>query len=310
MEKEMRILIAGGTGLIGQALTSSLVLSGNQVSVLSRHPENVPSSQGVTTVRWDGRTPAGWEKQAAEADAILNLAGENIGASRWTEARKEMILRSRLNAGKAMVDALQTTKLSSGKSPKVLVQASAIGYYGPSDDRQFTESAPAGSDFLSRICVEWENSTRPVEEAGIRRVIIRTGLVLSLKGGVLPKILLPFRLFAGGPVGSGRQWSSWIHIQDVVDAIRYLLENDSTRGVYNLTAPNPLTNAQLGRLIGKAFNRPYWMPAPAFALRLVLGEMSTLVVDGQKVYPERLLAAGYRFHFQNAEEALKELAKK
>jgi uncharacterized protein (TIGR01777 family) len=307
MEVKMRILIIGGTGLIGQALASNLISTGNQVWTLSRHPEAVPA-KGANAMKWDGQTTTGWEKQAAEVDAIVNLAGENIGASRWTRERKERMRRSRIDAGKAVVDALRPAMALSGHSPKVIVQSSAIGYYGPSDDREISETAPSGRDFLSKLCVEWEGSTEPVEEMGIRRVIIRTGLVLSLSGGVLPRMLLPFKLFVGGPVGSGRQWYSWIHIRDEVEAIRFFLENDSTHGVYNLTSPNPLTNADLGRLIARSFKRPYWIPAPAVALRLVLGEMSTLVLDGQKVLPERLLKAGYQFHFPTAEIALKDLA--
>jgi uncharacterized protein (TIGR01777 family) len=303
----MRVLIIGGTGLIGKALASSLIARSHQVWILSRHPESV-TMQNVTVVKWDGQTSAGWEKEAGEVDAIVNLAGESIGDSRWTRERKEQLLSSRMQAGEALVAAVYKARAASGGSPKVVVQSSAIGYYGPSIDREIVESDPAGGDFLAKVCIDWENSTRPVEVTGIRRVIIRTGLVLSLAGGVLPKMLLPFRLFVGGPVGSGKQWYSWIHIQDEVEAIRFLLENESAHGAYNLTSPQPLTNADFGRVIARSLRRPYWMPAPAFALKLALGEMSTLVLDGQKVIPDRLRAAGYQFHFQNADDALKDLA--
>jgi uncharacterized protein len=302
----MRILMVGGTGLIGKALAESLMVARHQVVTLSRHPEAV-SMPGVDVQKWDGQTSSGWEKQAAEADAIINLAGESIGSRRWTLDRKGRLLKSRVDAGKAVVNALSAARAGGGHCPKVLVQASAIGYYGPLDDRDVYEDSPAGADFLAKVCIDWEDSTKPVEEIGIRRVIIRTGLVLSSTGGILSRMLLPFTYFVGGPLGGGRQWYSWIHMQDEVEAIRFLLENESTIGAYNLTAPHPLTNADLGRAIARCLKRPYWMPAPAFALKLALGEMSTLVLDGQKVLPKKLLAAGYPFHFQDAEDALRQL---
>ena len=304
----MRILIVGGTGLIGRALTDCLQAAGHQVWVLSRRPE-AGGMQGAHILKWDGRTAAGWEKEALEADAIINLAGESIGDGRWTRERKEKILNSRVEAGKAVVAALQGVGSASGHGPGVLVQASAIGYYGPASDQEITEDTPSGGDFLAKVCIEWEASTQPVEAMGYRRVIIRTGLVLSPAGGVFPKMMLPFRLFAGGPIGSGKQWYSWIHMQDEVEAIRFLIEKESANGAYNLTGPHPLTNADLGQVMAKSIQRPYWMPAPAFALKLALGEMSTLVLDGQKVLPKKLLAAGYAFHYQKAEEAIKQLAR-
>ncbi len=198
----MRALLVGGTGLIGKALASNLISAGHQVWILSRHPENGHIPPGATAEKWDGCTTAGWEKLVADMDAIVNLAGENIGSSRWTRERKESILKSKVDAGSAIVAALQNSNISTGLSRKVLVQSSAIGYYGPSDERMLDEGSLPGRDFLSKICVEWEGTTRSVEEKGVRRVIIRTGLVLSLVGGVLPRILLPFYLFAGGPIGT------------------------------------------------------------------------------------------------------------
>lgn len=297
--------MAGGTGLIGTSLASSLVSGGHQVWVLSRHPATAKVPGNVNVEKWDGYLTKGWDKLAAGMDAIINLAGESIGAKPWTEKQKESILTSRLNAGKAVTEAL-TADPEKAKT-KILVQASAVGYYGPSGEAQLDENSPAGMDFLAGVCQKWEASTKRVEDFGVRRMIIRTGLVLSLSGGVLPRMLMPFRLFAGGPVGSGRQWYSWIHLDDEVEAIRFLIEHPTAAGVYNLTSPEPVTNAVFGHTIAKVMKRPYWIPAPSIAFRVALGEMSTLVLDGQRVSPTNLLEAGYGFKFTNLEDALKDL---
>ena len=301
----MKVLIAGGTGLIGKALALALTESGNQVWVLSRSPERAQMTARVQVTAWDGKSPQGWGQLINEMDAIINLAGASIGTQRWTENRKDEIRESRLNAGQAIVDAV---KMAS-KVPRLLVQASAVGYYGTSSDLPLDEVSPAGSDFLSKICVEWEASTRPVEELGVRRVVIRTGVVLDRHEGALARILLPFYLFAGGPLGSGRQWLPWIHIKDEVDAIRFLMADETASGVFNLTAPQPLINADFGKKIARVLKRPYWLPAPAFVLRFLLGEMSLLVLEGQRPLPRRLQAAGYQFHYEEAEKALRDLLK-
>lgn len=301
----MKVLIAGGTGLIGKALALALTESGNQVWVLSRSPEKAQMTARVQVTAWDGKSPQGWGQLINEMDAIINLAGASIGTQRWTENRKDEIRESRLNAGQAIVDAV---KMAS-KVPRLLVQASAVGYYGTSSDLPLDDVSPAGSDFLSKICVEWEASTRPVEELGVRRVVIRTGVVLDRHEGALARILLPFYLFAGGPLGSGRQWLPWIHIKDEVDAIRFLMADETAWGVYNLTAPQPLINADFGKKIARVLKRPYWLPAPAFVLRFLLGEMSLLVLEGQRPLPRRLEAASYKFHYEEAEKALRDLLK-
>lgn len=301
----MKVLIAGGTGLIGKALALALTESGNQVWVLSRSPEKAQMTARVQVTAWDGKSPQGWGQLINEMDAIINLAGASIGTQRWTENRKDEIRESRLNAGQAIVDAV---KMASNV-PRLLVQASAVGYYGTSSDLPLDEVSPAGSDFLSKICVEWEASTRPVEELGVRRVVIRTGVVLDRHEGALARILLPFYLFAGGPLGSGRQWLPWIHIKDEVDAIRFLMADETAWGVYNLTAPQPLINADFGKKIARVLKRPYWLPAPAFVLRFLLGEMSLLVLEGQRPLPRRLEAASYKFHYEEAEKALRDLLK-
>jgi uncharacterized protein (TIGR01777 family) len=300
----MRVVITGGTGLIGRALAADLAADGHEVILLSRTPDRVTGlPAGVRAEGWDGRTAAGWGPLADGAQAIVNLAGENLGAGRWTAERKRRIRDSRLNAGRAVVEAVQ----AAGQPPRVVVQSSAVGYYGPQGDQELAEEAPSGSDFLARLCVEWEASTAPVEALGVRRVVIRSGVVLHASDGALPRMLLPFKLFAGGPLGNGRQWLSWMHIADEVAAIRFLIEKEEAAGAFNLTAPHPLTNAEFGRVVGRVLGRPAWMPAPVFALRLVLGEMATMVLDGQRAAPRRLLAMGFAFRFPQAEAALRDL---
>jgi len=302
----MRIIITGGTGLIGGALAANLANDGHEVILLSRAPERTTSlPSGVRAERWDGRTATGWGSLADGADAIVNLAGEGIASGRWTEERKRRIRESRVNAGQAVVEAVKTV----ARKPGVVIQSSAVGYYGVHGDEEITESTPAGDDYLAGVAVAWENSTAPVEAMGVRRAVIRTGVVLSNKGGALPQMLLPFKLFAGGPLGNGKQWLPWIHIADEVSAIRFLIENRQASGAFNLCAPNPLTNAEFGRVVGRVMGRPAFMPTPAFALRLVFGEMATVLLDGQRQIPKRLLELSFAFRFPSAEAALKEILK-
>lgn len=299
-----RIIITGGTGLIGQELSTDLVKDGHEVIVLSRSPNRehgVP--QGVQVVGWDARTAEGWGHLADGAAAIVNLAGENLAAGRWTAERKRRIIQSRVNAGQAVVEAVRAAT----QKPGVVIQASGVDYYGQRGDEMITEETPQGETFLADVCREWEGASAEVEAMGVRHVITRSGLVLSTEGGSLPRLLLPFRLFVGGPLGSGQQWWSWIHMADEVAAIRFLMETEAARGPFNLVAPNPLTNAEFSRILGKVLGRPAVMPVPAFALRLVLGEMAGVVLGGQRAVPKRLQEMGYRFLFPDLEQALREL---
>jgi uncharacterized protein (TIGR01777 family) len=300
----MRVLITGGSGLIGRALAVNLVRNGNEVIILSRRPERVTGlPAGVSTRWWDGHTIEGWNSLADGTDAIVNLAGENISSGRWTKERKRRILESRLNAGRAVVQAVE----AAAHKPRIIVQASGVGYYGPCGSEEITEETQSGHDFLARLAVEWEASTAPLEGLGIRRVIIRTGVVLSTAGGALPRLLLPFRFFSGGRLGSGQQWFPWIHIADEVGAIRFLIENEKASGPFNLTSPTPLTNAEFSRLLGQRLRRPAFMPIPAFILRLLFGEMTTALLDGQRAIPQRLSQLGFAFRFSEAGSALKDL---
>jgi len=300
------VIITGGRGLIGQALARELVGHGYQVIVLSRQlPIFFPNDQpeNISYEMWDGRSPQGWGRLAEGARAIVNLAGENLSAGRWSAARKQRIRDSRVNAGQAVLQAVRQAR----RKPEVVVQASAVGYYGPCGDQELTEEAPPGNDFLAKVCVDWEASTAPVAGLKVRHVVIRTGVVLDAEAGALPDMALPFRLFVGGRLGSGRQYVPWIHLADEVAAIRFLIEHAKASGPFNLTAPQPLTNAEFGRTLSKVLRRPYWLPVPAFALRLLLGEMSTVVLNGQRAVPQRLLQLGFSFQFPDAEAALRDL---
>jgi uncharacterized protein (TIGR01777 family) len=306
----MRVVITGGTGLIGRALSANLASDGHEVIVLSRSPERaLHLPVGVRAERWDTRTADGWGHLANGAGAIVNLAGANLAGehffpSRWTDERKRLIRDSRVNAGRAIVQAVA----QADQKPGVVVQASGIGYYGSCGDEIITEDAPAGHDFLARLVVEdWEPSTAAVEEMGVRRVVARSAGVLDPNEGALWRLLLPFRLFVGGPMGSGKQWFPWIHIQDEARALRFLIDNDQASDAFNLTAPYPLTNAGFAKVLGQAMGRPSWIPVPGFALKLAFGQVTGVLLDGQRAVPKRLLDLGFEFRFPTANAALKDL---
>ncbi|NPV66410.1 MAG: TIGR01777 family protein [Anaerolineae bacterium] len=306
----MRVIITGGTGLIGRALARSLSADGHEVILLSRSPGNaINLPPGVRAVYWDGRTAEGWGELVEDAGAVINLAGETIGGNglldvRWTPGRKRRILESRVNAGRAVTEAIRAAE----NKPGVLIQMSGVGYYGThEDERQITESAPVGKDFLASVCIAWEDSTKAVERMGVRRVITRTAPALSRRGGPLPRQMIPFRFFVGGPIGSGRQWFPWIHLTDLVRAIRFLIDTEEAKGVFNVCAPEPVTNAEFSRALGKAMHRPLFLPLPAFAFKLAFGEAATVLLEGQRVIPARLQEMGFTFNFPTVESALKDL---
>lgn len=305
----MKVLIAGGSGLIGTALTHNLVKDGHEVIILSRNPaKGINLPEGARAAAWDGKTGVGWGGLVNEVDAVVNLAGANLAGEsplnmRWTKKRKELLFSSRVNAGSAITAAIE----AADTRPKVVIQASAIGFYGPLADEIITENDLPGTDFLAKLCQSWEDSTQPVEALGVRRVIIRTGLVLDAEGGAFPLFKLPFDLYGGGPFGDGRQYMSWIHIADQVSAIRFLIDNQTTKGVYNLTAPNPHTNKDFGGILGKIIGKPAFIPKPAFLMRPLLGEVSTVLFDGQRVIPAKLEAAGFEFRYPELEPALRQI---
>ncbi len=301
----MRVIISGGTGLIGRPLSAALMADGHEVTVLSRDPiETFNMPDGVLLFRWDAKSAEGWGHLADGADAIINLAGAGIGDKRWSKKRKEEIRSSRLQAGRAILEAIQAAQ----EKPRVLIQASAVGYYGPQDnDVEITEDAPHGDGFLAGVCLDWELSTAPVERMGVRRPIIRTGVVLSRDGGVLPRMARPFKFFIGGRLGSGEQWLPWIHIDDEVRAIQFLLKDEGADGPFNLCAPNPVRNREMAYLLGHFLNRPAALPAPTFAMKAVLGEMAEIALSGQRAVPARLLDQGFAFKHPELEDALRDL---
>ncbi len=302
----MKILITGGTGLIGRPLVRALADNGHQLWVLTRAPTSAEFPAGVELVAWDGKTTQGWGHLAGQVDAIIHLAGANIGERPWTNERKRLIRSSRVDSGQAVVEAVR----QSPQRPGVVVQIAGVGYYGVHGDEILDEQSPAGSDFLAGVAADWENATRPVAELGVRHVIMRTGVVLAPKGGVLDPFILQNSLFAGGPLGSGRQWVSWIHIGDLLRAIQFFLDHSEASGAFNVTAPEPLTNKEFGRTVAQLMGRPFWAPVPAFMLRLILGEMSTLVLDGQRVLPKRLLELGFQFEYDTLRKAVADLLAK
>jgi uncharacterized protein (TIGR01777 family) len=306
----MRVVITGGTGLIGRALSTNLAADGHEVIVLSRSPERATHlPDGVRAERWDARTANGWGHLADGADAIVNLAGASLAGegffpTRWTEERLRVIRESRIHAGRAVVEAMEQAE----HKPRVVVQSSTVGYYGFHGDEDLTEEAEPGDDWGGHFTAEiWEPSTAPVEQMGVRRVVVRSGVVFSIEDGALPRLLLPFRLFAGGPMGSGDQWYSWIHLKDEVRALRFLIETEEAGGAYNLTAPSPVKNGELAKLIGRLMGRPSWIPVPGFAMRLAFGEVADVVLKGQRAVPQRLLDLGFEFRFPTAEAALEDL---
>lgn len=306
----MRVIITGGTGMIGSALSEDLARAGHEIIALSRSPDkhrgDVPP--GVELAAYDGKSAEGWAHLAEGADVIVNLAGESIAGegfppARWTAAKKRRILQSRLDVGAAVVDAVRRA----ASKPRLVIQSSGVDHYGWRGEEVVTESTEPGDTFLARVTIDWERSTEPVEEIGVRRCIIRSGIVLNERSGIFPMLVMPFRFFAGGPLGSGEQYYSWIHIEDEVRAIRFLIENERCSGPYNLVSPRPVKQKTLARVIGGAMGRPSFVPAPAPVLRLMLGEQAGLVLKGQRAIPKRLVDEGFAFKYREPEQAVKDL---
>lgn len=321
----MRIIILGGTGFIGGTLARRLAAQGHEVIVPSRRPEKVAAALGAQTpvspiigVPFDGRTGEGWAHLLGPESAIVNLAGENIAEGRWTEDKKQRILQSRLSAGAAVVDALRRAASAGAGMPAALIQASAVGYYGPRGAGPVDEDEPSGTGFLAEVSRRWEASTQEAEALGVRRAVVRTSMVLG-RGGALAKMLPAFRLGLGGPLGNGRQMVPWIHLDDEVEAILFLLGTlepaagqtaanpaaTALSGPFNLAAPEAVDSRGFARALGKALGRPAFLPAPGVALRLILGQMAQeVLLSGVRAVPTRLTAAGYRFRHPGLAGAL------
>jgi uncharacterized protein (TIGR01777 family) len=301
--ESMRIILAGGTGFLGSPLVETLVAAHHDVAILSRrHQVELPA--GARTLSWDGASSGAWSREVDGSDAVINLAGEPISARRWSPQQRQKILMSRIDATRALVEAIRGAK----KRPSVLVNGSAVGYYGDVPEGTVTEDHPRGTGFLADTCEFWEHEALKAQDLGVRVAVMRTGIVLGEKGGALPRLLLPFRLFAGGTLGSGLQWFPWIHRDDVVGAIVHVLQTPGVHGPVNTTGPEPVTMRQFCLVLGNVLQRPSWIRVPAFLLRIMMGEMSDLVLTGQRAIPSKLLASGYKFRYSNVLEALEVLS--
>lgn len=294
----MKILISGSSGLIGTAATTALKSDGHDVVHLIRSGK----TGNPGDVQWDPMRATVDVAGLEELDVAIHLSGAGIADARWTEERKQLLRSSRIDTTRVFVDSLSRLK----QKPRVLIVASAIGYYGSRGDEILTESSTNGADFLALVCRDWEAEASRATATGIRTVMLRTGVVLSGKGGALPRMLTPFKLGVGGRLGSGQQWMSWIAIEDVVGIIRYAIANEQVSGPVNVVAPNPVRNEEFTRLLASMLHRPTIFPAPAFVLRLAMGEMADAVLlSSNRVKPERILAAGYKFRFEILEPALR-----
>lgn len=296
----MNILIAGGTGFIGTALTQSLEQDNHKVLILTRRKSAKPNF-----IQWDGRTTDGWGHFVNDMDAVVNLTGYGLEHWPWTKRQKQKFIDSRVIPGLALASAIK----DSSRRPGVFLQVSGINRYGLRNDTIADESTPPADDFLAQITVGWEDATKSVEELGVRRVITRNAVVLARRGGLFPLMALPMRLFFGGKFGDGEQATPWIHLDDQIAAMRFLLENENARGPYNLIAPTPTSNADFMRTVAKILKRPYWFHLPSFLLRIPLGEMCILLTEGSYSEPKRLLELGYEFRFPKLEEAVRDIFK-
>lgn len=299
----MKIVVAGGTGFVGKALVKNLLDQGHEVIILTRKIPNTAQPDRLKYVEWLSKeTPTAEELHGS--DIFINLAGESINSVRWTEIQKKSILNSRLNA----VHELLTIMKKLTPLPKALLNASAIGYYGTSEHKVFTEKDKGTvDDFLSQTVMEWENAAAHATTLGIRTVFCRFGVILDQHEGALPKMVTPYKAFIGGNLGHGRQWMSWIHIEDVVRAMTFVMNQGDIQGPVNFTAPHPVSMEEFGRILASVLHRPHWLPVPGIALKLLLGEMSTLVLDGQKVLPQKLVDHGYQFKYPELRSALKNI---
>ena len=294
----MKVLIAGGSGFLGTALRNSLEGDRHEVFILTR--QNPKSSKQL---QWDGKTEAGWGHVIDDMDAVVNLTGYGLEHWPWTRKQKQKFLDSRVLPGRALVSAIQ----SASQRPQVFLQTSGINRYGLRGEGVADESTPPADDFLAQLTIPWEEVTRPVEELGVRRVVIRNAVVLARKGGLFPLMTLAPRLFFGGKFGDGKQAMPWIHIREHTSAMRYLLENEDARGPFNLISPELTSNAEFMRAVARALRRPYWFHVPKFLLRLVLGEMSILLTEGRYSQPKRLIELGFQFHFGTLDKAMEDL---
>ncbi len=303
----MQITVAGGSGFIGKRLVQVLLEQGHTVQVLSRDPsataKALGSSPHLGTSGYDPLDPASWAAKLQGAEAVVNLVGAPLAGVRWTPERKAEIRSSRVDVTTALVKGLAQLE----QKPDVLVNSSAIGYYGPRDDSPLDEKSPPGQGFLAQLTQDWEAAADPAQELGIRLVMIRTGIVLGSEGGALAQMVGPFQAFMGGPIGKGSQWLSWIHRDDLVKLILFAIERDTIRGVLNGTAPEPVQMGQFCQILGQVMGRPSWLPVPEIALEMLFGEAAQVVLTGQRVVPAAAVAAGFEFGYPSLKPALTQI---
>ena len=309
----MRILITGGTGLVGTRLIRHLQTRQDEVVLLSRRPDLARQRVGNhgRVVEGNLMQPGPWMDAVRECDAVIHLAGENIFSRRWNKEFKDLLFESRVKSTANVVEALARSPQSAGGAAKILVNASAIGYYGPHGDEELTEESPPGNDFMAQLCIAWEKAAQGAQAHGVRVAMIRIGVVLDKEGGALAKLLTPFRFGVGGPIGwtpwSGKQFMSWIHHEDLVGIILLALDHATATGPFNGTAPQPVTNREFSKALGRVLHRPAVLPTPPLALRALLGEVGGVIATGQRVLPKRALALGYRFRFPSIDAALTDI---
>jgi uncharacterized protein len=299
----MKLVIAGASGFIGSMLVQRLRQRGDELLLLSRKPRSAAAAPNTKWFTWKPGESGGWEDSIDGADGIVNLAGEGIAEKRWTEQQKEIIRSSRIDSTRALVHAIAQAKAK----PKFLINGSAVGYYGARGDEMLTEESLPGKDYLARVCVAWEEEASKAQHLGVRVALVRTGIVLAKGKGALAKMVTPFKFFVGGPLGSGKQWMPWIHIEDEIGLILFLIENANAQGSFNATAPNPVTMEEFSNALGKVLNRPSWASVPASALTLLLGEMADMILAGQKALPKAAQKLGYNFKHPMITEALESL---
>jgi hypothetical protein len=297
----MKLVITGASGFIGTLLCQQLLQQGHTLTLFTRAAPREPNTGVKRWHHWTPGTLRDWDTELDGADGVINLAGEPIAEKKWTATQRRRLEKSRVDATRVLVQGCAKAK----QKPKFLINASAVGYYGPHGDDIITEEAPSGGDFLGQLCHNWEAEAKQAEHLGMRVVLLRTGIVLGRGGGALRKMVPPFKWFSGGPLGSGKQWMSWIHLEDQVRLILYLIENHQAAGPINATAPNPERNKDFSRALGKVLHRPSWMPVPGFLLRIGLGDMADMLLTGQRVVPAAAQKLGFEFRYPTLPEALR-----